>query len=326
MSKIEIITSDEISSRDIHDDYKILWHKKLGKGATKDPVYLATHIKSRQKVAVKMVRDTPQARREIHLQRRCQHSTHVLSILDVYSNTSSRISPHRKEEHYLYIVLELMEGGTLLSLLEDLHLTTAGGQGGMSEPLAAAYFRQILLALSTLHQQGIMHRDLKLENILLTDKYSIYDLEDEEECADFHLQLADFGFSVEETDRPTQAMYTPFYAAPEVLANQQQQQQQQLQSGVKSYDTRIDLWSLGVCLYIMLSSTPPFYTEEYTRTGLTPDMRESIRKGEFSFYHECWEEVSQEAKDLITALLQADPDKRLSLDRVSQHPWLNQDS
>ena len=315
-----------INSKDIHEDYKIVWHKQLGKGATKDPIYLATHTKTRRKVAVKMIPDTTQARREINLQRRCQHSPHVLSIIDVYSNAASRLSSHRREEHYLYIVLEIMEGGTLLRLIENFN-------NGMSESLAAVYFRQILLALSTLHQQGILHRDLKPDNILLTEAYSLYQLEDEQDCADFQLQLADFGFAVEEAEKPTKAMYTPFYAAPELLANdprfnavactESATATNTSQSVISSYDSRIDLWSLGVTLYIMLSSTAPFYPESHTRTGITPSMYECIRNGDFSFYHECWEEVSQEAKDLITGLLQADPNRRLSLQQVLDHPWLS---
>ena len=324
---VSTIFSEEILSRDIHEDYKIVWHKQLGKGATKDPIYLATHIKTRRKVAVKMVPDTRQARQEISLQRRCQHSQHVLAIIDVYSNTASRLSSHRREEHYLYIVLQLMEGGTLLSLIENF-------SEGMPETLAAVYFRQILLALSTLHQQGILHRDLKPDNILLTEAYSLYQLEDEEDCADFQLQLADFGFAVEEADNPTKAMYTPYYAAPEVLANDPHfnavsshtlsaaATQGVSSSSSSSYDSRIDLWSLGVTLYVMLSGTPPFYPETHTRTGITPCMYECIRKGDFSFYNPCWEEVSQEAKHLISGLLQVDPNRRLSLQQLLQHPWL----
>ncbi|KAI6657891.1 hypothetical protein LOD99_15609 [Oopsacas minuta] len=323
-----------INLRDIHQDYRILWHKRLGKGATQDPIYLATHIKTRKRFAVKMVLDSTQARREISLQRRCQHSPHVLSIVDVYSNAASRISSQSREEQYLYIVLEVMEGGTLLSLLEKFNIIT--GESGLSEVLTAGYFRQILLALSTLHQQGIIHRDLKPDNILLTHDYSIYDLEDEEVCADFQLQLADFGFAVEEADRPTKAMYTPYYAAPEVLLNDPHLNVHHLQhhsdtvsttttttTTLASYDSRIDLWSLGVTLYILLSSTAPFTPESHTRSGITPSMYECIENGKFSFYHECWEEVSLEAKDLITGLLQADPDKRLSLQQVLEHPWLN---
>ena len=317
-----------INLSDIHQDYKILWHKRLGKGATQDPIYPATHIKTRKRFAVKMVPDCTQARREISLQRRCQHSTHVLSIVDVYSNVASRNSSHRREEQYLYIVLELMEGGTLLSLLEKFNLITGGS--GIPENLTAGYFRQILLALSTLHQQGIIHRDLKPDNILLTHDYSLYDLEDEQECADFQLQLADFGFAVEEVDRPTKSMYTAFYAAPEVLANDLHLNAHYLQQHIpsasaptiNSYDSRIDMWSLGVTLYILLSSTVPFMPEHLTRAGITPSMYECIRNGKFSFYDECWEEISQEAKDLITGLLQADPDKRLTLQQVVQHPWV----
>ena len=316
-----------INQKNIHEDYKIVWHKQLGKGATTEPIYQATHIKTRRKVAIKIVPDTTQARREISLQRRCQHSPHVLAIIDVYSNEASRLSSHRREEHYLYIVLEIMEGGTLLRLIESFG-------NGMSESLAAVYFRQILLALSTLHQQGILHRDLKPDNILLTEAYSLYQLEDEQECADFQLQLADFGFAVEEADKPTKAMYTPYYAAPELLANDPHfnaaishtqsatPTHTPSQGAINSYDSRIDLWSLGVTLYIMLSGTPPFYPESHTRTGITPSMYECIRTGDFSFYHECWEEVSQEAKHLISGLLQVDPSRRLSLQQALQHPWL----
>lgn len=96
---------------------------------------------------------------------------------------------------------------------------------------------------------------------------------------------------------------TPAYVAPEVLEG-------------KGYDLKVDCWSLGVIIYVMLCGFPPFYDEDNEK------MFELIKQGQYDFPSPFWDEISSSAKDLISKLLVTDPKKRLSAEEVLQHEWL----
>ena len=97
---------------------------------------------------------------------------------------------------------------------------------------------------------------------------------------------------------------TPNYVAPEIIE-------------ARGYDGKVDCWSLGVILYVMLCGFPPFYHDESDK------LFEIIKVGNFSFPSPYWDEVSSEAKDLISKLLILDSSKRLNADQILEHPWLN---
>jgi serine/threonine protein kinase len=99
---------------------------------------------------------------------------------------------------------------------------------------------------------------------------------------------------------------TPNYVAPEVIE-------------AKGYDTKVDCWSLGVILYVMLCGFPPFYHDD------NDTLFELIKEGKFEFPSPYWDNVSDNAKDLISKLLVGDPNERLSPDQVLKHPWLTSD-
>jgi serine/threonine protein kinase len=96
---------------------------------------------------------------------------------------------------------------------------------------------------------------------------------------------------------------TPNYVAPEVLLNE-------------GYDASVDMWSIGVILYILLCGFPPFYSEN------TPELFEQIINGSYDFPSPYWDKVSLSARDLITKLLQVDPKKRFTPDQCLSHPWI----
>jgi calcium/calmodulin-dependent protein kinase I len=100
---------------------------------------------------------------------------------------------------------------------------------------------------------------------------------------------------------------TPNYVAPEVIE-------------AKGYDTKVDCWSLGVILYVMLCGFPPFYHDD------NDSLFELIKEGKFEFPSPYWDNVSDNAKDLVCKLLVYDNSKRLSAEQILKHSWLSGDN
>ena len=103
---------------------------------------------------------------------------------------------------------------------------------------------------------------------------------------------------------------TPQYIAPEVVTSAGMQD--------STYTMKVDCWSLGVILYILLSGTPPF--SEDRKCGL--NLRTQILQANYQFYPQLFDSISSQAKDLITKLLKASPDERISAEDILKHPWL----
>jgi len=211
--------------------------------------------------------------REIDIMRRVNHKN-ILKLFDVFDS-----------EEFIYIVTEFVSGGELFDQIVQT--------GGLPESRAAPIIKQIVSAVRHLHTLNIVHRDVKPENILLTD--------------DEHTQvkLCDFGLAnvlYEDTLLET-ACGSAEYVAPEVLQ-------------CKPYDNAVDLWSIGVTTYIVLSSNFPFYAKS------DHQLFEKIIRVEYDFNGAEWEDVSEEAKDFIRRLLVADPRQRMTTEQCLQHPWL----
>jgi len=146
---------------------------------------------------------------------------------------------------------------------------------------------QMLKSIEYLHEHGIVHRDLKPENILLKSEDSDV------------IKLTDFGLSriLDEGVYMKTVCGTPQYVAPEILTKAQKE----------GYGKAVDLWSLGVILFVLLSSSMPFEEEEGSKISLF----DKVKKGIFKFVGNVWKTVSEDAKDLIKNLLVVDPTKRL---------------
>ncbi|XP_054721101.1 MAP kinase-activated protein kinase 2-like [Uloborus diversus] len=243
--------------------------------------------KTRQKYALKVLRDSSKARREVELQWRASNCKHIVNIVDVYENVHGGYK-------CLLVVMECMEGGELFQRIQDR------AEGAFTEREAAEIMREICIAVAHLHRMNIAHRDLKPENLL----YS---------CSDPSgiLKLTDFGFAKETTNFNSlqTPCYTPYYVAPEVL-------------GPEKYDKSCDMWSLGVIMYILLCGFPPFYSNH--GLAISPGMKKRIRAGQYNFPDPEWENVSADAKELIKGLLRTDPAKRLSIEDVMSNNWIAQ--
>ncbi|KAK9103514.1 hypothetical protein Sjap_020768 [Stephania japonica] len=159
--------------------------------------------------------------------------------------------------------------------------------GHLSERQAATYILSLTQALAYCHEKHVIHRDIKPENLLL-------DYEG-------RLKIADFGWSVQSRSKRTTMCGTLDYLAPEMIEK-------------KAHDYAVDNWTLGVLCYEFLYGAPPFEAENQS------DTFKRIMKVDLGF--PSTPQVSAEAKDLISKLLVKDSSKRLSLQKIIEHPWI----
>ncbi|CEG40301.1 agc protein kinase [Plasmopara halstedii] len=255
--------------------------KVIGRGGF-GHVMVARHLPSGALVAIKTLN-----KRVIAAQNQIQLSRAEKTVL-----TRCRDHPFIVKMHacfqtieHLHLVLDYCPGGELF-----FHLSQ---RGQFTEPVAAFYVAEVLLALEHLHDHDIIYRDLKPENILLDQQG--------------HVRLADFGLSKPDVDDWTLAMTfcgSKDYIAPEVLALNERSST----SSVRGYGKTVDFWALGCMLYELLTGQPPFYTAT-NRTQLYA----LIMEGTVSFPPT----MSKEARDLIQNLLQIDPTERLGARRAA---------
>ena len=183
-----------------------------------------------------------------------------------------------------FIVTELMNGGELFDRIVKKEF--------YSEVDAQKVVRTLATVIKYMHDKGIVHRDLKPENILLTDS-----------SENAEIKIADFGFARPVAAGLSTACGTPGYVAPEIING-------------RPYGKSVDVWSLGVIIYILLCGYPPFYNMNQAQ------LFRSIREGKYAFDSPYWDQISDNAKDLISKCLTVDVHKRLDINGVLNHPWV----
>ena len=185
----------------------------------------------------------------------------------------------------VHLVMELATGGDLFDRIID--------NGPYTEKDAVHVIKQVLSAVAYMHSNGIVHRDLKPENLL-------YHSTDD----DSKIMISDFGLSKMEGSGVMKTFCgTPGYTAPETLKKQ-------------PYGKSVDVWSIGVILYILLCGYPPFYDDN------TTILFDQILSGELEFDSPYWDEISDDAKDFIRHLICVDVEKRFSCEEALNHPWI----
>lgn len=276
--KQEIWTKVDVDSKEPEtrpDFYRI--GKMLGKGAF-GKVNLGMHKLTDSLVACKSI--NKEFLEEERSRRKVAREVAILKKID-HPNIVNLFETFESQRHFL-IVMELCSGGDLLNYVRKRRKLT--------EDFAKYFFKQLVEALIYCHKKQVVHRDIKLDNILL-DHYG-------------RLKLCDFGVSrvVGKNETLNDQCGTPAYIAPEVLINE-------------GYDgKKSDTWSCGVVLFAMLYGTVPFKGSDMN------ELHELIKKGKYNLK----DEISSEAKSLIKGILETDPRKRLTLKMILSHPWLEE--
>ncbi|XP_038058327.1 serine/threonine-protein kinase DCLK1-like isoform X2 [Patiria miniata] len=203
-----------------------------------------------------------------------------------HPNIVKLFEEHETREN-IYLVMEFIRGGDLFdAITESVKFTEAD---------AAVIISDMASALAYLHSLNIVHRDLKPENLLVSKSSS----------GDITLKLADFGLAMEVKAPIYTVCGTPTYVAPEILAE-------------TGYGLEVDMWATGVICYILLCGFPPFRSLDRDQEELF----ELIQAGEFVYLSPYWDNISDDAKDLIDHLLVVSKRKRYTAKQVLAHPWV----
>ena len=211
----------------------------------------------------------------IKILKACHHSN-IVSLSHYFEDTEN-----------IYILYEYCKNGSLNSLLK--------GRKKLTELEVQYYLKKIIKALKYLHHNRVIHRNLKLSNLLLTEK--------------MELKLSGFKYSIRLNPNEEKAKLncgTPNYKAPEIL------------EGKDGYSYEVDIWALGIIIYTLIIGKPPFNSNNIETTN------EKIKSIEYSFPENSM--ISNDAKNLISQILVKEPSKRLSLDQILNHDFLKQGS
>jgi len=253
----------------------------IGKGKF-GVVNLGIHKKTGQQVAIKILnKENIKTNEDKELVKieigilKLCHHPNIVRLLDHLENTD-----------YIYIVTEYIEGGTLGNYIKKKKFN-------FSERQATNIMSQIASGVKYLHQYGIVHRDLKPDNIMITqqNEYGV-------------IKIMDFGLSkiVSPNEKMVDGYGTLSYVAPEVLLR-------------TPYNKEVDIWSMGVILFYMLSGRLPF------RGSKEQEVAQKIVYDTLEFDEDDWETRTNKVQDLITCCLEKNAKDRITIDQFINHPW-----
>ena len=265
-----------IKFNDYYEKQEIIGKGKFG------IVYLGIHKKTGKKVAIKIINkfllkkeeDKELIKNEIDIMKLCNHPN-IIKLLDHFENSE-----------YIYIIMEYLSGGTLTQYIKKRYFN-------FSENQASNIIYQIGNGIKYLHNYCIIHRDLKTDNIMLT--------EDNENAT---IKIIDFGLSkiISSNESLIDGYGTLTFTAPEVLTRE-------------PYNKEIDIWSLGIILFYMLTGHFPF-------EGINEEIiAKKIVYQSLEFNSEEWETRSHKVKNLIEKCLEKKPSNRININEFLKHSW-----
>ena len=256
--------------------------QKLGNGKF-GLVKLGINKQTKEKVAIKIMNkkkmdssDIELMRTEIEILKICQHPN-IIRLYDIFENVD-----------YIYIIMEYCPGGDLFSYLEKRKFR-------IPEERAAIIMNKMCNAVFYFQSYfGVIHRDLKPENILMTS-----------DGDDGDIRILDFGLSKISTpnEKCTEPYGTLTYCAPEIILDE-------------PYNKEVDMWSLGVMTYLMVSGRLPFNAEDENKIA----RKIAFDQPDFT-KHSCWKSLSNECIDFIKRLLEKDVKKRMVIEDAIKHNW-----
>uniref|UniRef100_A0A671M588 non-specific serine/threonine protein kinase n=1 Tax=Sinocyclocheilus anshuiensis TaxID=1608454 RepID=A0A671M588_9TELE len=251
---------------------------KIGEGST-GVVCIAREKHSGRLVAVKMMDLRRQQRRELLF-------NEVVIMRDYQHRNVVEMFKSALVEEELWVIMEYLQGGALTNIVSETRL---------SEEQIATVCEAVLQALAYLHSQGVIHRDIKSDSILLS--------------LDGRIKLSDFGFCAQiskDIPRRKSLVGTPYWMAPEVISK-------------SPYGTEVDVWSLGIMLVEMVDGEPPYFSE--TPVAAMKRLRDEPAPTVRNVH-----QVSPMLKDFLKRMLTRDPLERASATDLLEHPFLLQAS
>ena len=255
--------------------------QKLGKGKF-GLVKLGINKETKQKVAVKIMNKNNMDSSDLELVRT------EIEILKICQHPYIiKLYDIFENIDYIYIIMEYCSGGDLFSFIQKRNFM-------LKEEKVVVIMYKLCKAVYYVHSYGIAHRDIKPENVLLTS-----------ESEDADIRLLDFGLSkiVGPNQKCTEPYGTLTYCAPEIILD-------------KPYLKTVDSWSLGVMTYLMLSGSLPFSGKD------EHEIAKNVVYSKVDFEKKpIWKEITKEAKDFITKLLEKDLKKRIEMKAALEHPW-----
>ena len=263
----------------------------LGEGAFAT-VHRAKCVASGIRYAIKLIdkdgTDLAEAKRELDILECVGMHKHIVGLFDSFVQPSNWV-----------LVLELAEGGEVFERICD--------GGPFSEADAASVVRQVVLALQHMHGLGVVHRDLKPENLLLVSQ-----------AAEAHVKVADFGLASLLGDPPGgehgEVAGTITYMAPELLGDA-------VREDALAVGPGLDVWSLGVVLFNLLSGYQPFDPKGNIDDN---ELQRRISAAEWGFsdFPDRWQHVSAAAQRLVSGMLHPSADQRLSCEQILASAWV----
>lgn len=215
-----------------------------------------------------------------------------VNALAVLPSHPSIIALHEvyQSETNVYIVLELAPNGELFDYVNK-HVK-------LPEKTTCMLMEQLFQGIEHLHNHNVVHRDIKMENVLLNDKFGI--------------KLTDFGFAklLQEGERLFDLCGTLSYLAPEMIKSSMGVNQ-------AGYGVEVDMWACGVLLYTLITGHPPFSHHKQLQ------LMRQIQDAKYNKNCEAWKQLSPSVQSLVTSLLQTNPAERLTATQALNHPWFN---
>jgi len=269
---------NRVKGREFFQDYLI--GGVMGKGVT-SCVYRCREKISNEEWACKVIQKEGQGKRKKVI------NSEIEALLKLNHSNIVRMKHIYESPIEVFIVLELADGGELFDRIVR--------KGHYSEKEAARVVNQVLSALEYSHGKGIVHRDIKPENILYQSA-----------SEDSPVKISDFGFA-KAFDEDTIMMTfcgTIGYCAPEVIQKH-------------PYSSSVDIWSLGVVLYILLCGYEPFW-DEAGEVNVT----KKIVRGEYEFESPYWDDISKPAREFVVQMMTVEAQKRPSATQALENPWV----